>query len=153
MNEPSSLPAIETLLPHQAPMLLLDRLCAADAQQARCETRIGARHALLLDGEGNLPGWVGIELMAQTIAAWAGMQGRLRGEPVRIGMLLGSRKYRCLRPAFAAGSLLTIEACCLLQDGGMASFDCRILLAGEECAQARLSTYQPSSGELSDLLA
>ena len=36
MNEPSSLPAIETLLPHQAPMLLLDRLCAADAQQARC---------------------------------------------------------------------------------------------------------------------
>ena len=75
MNEPSSLPAIETLLPHQAPMLLLDRLCAADAQQARCETRIGARHALLLDGEGNLPGWVGIELMAQTIAAWAGMQG------------------------------------------------------------------------------
>ncbi|HGY5996610.1 TPA: thioester dehydrase, partial [Aeromonas hydrophila] len=72
---------------------------------------------------------------------------------VRIGMLLGSRKYRCLRPAFAAGSLLTIEACCLLQDGGMASFDCRILLAGEECAQARLSTYQPSPGELSDLLA
>lgn len=153
MNEPSSLPAIETLLPHQAPMLLLDRLCAADAQQARCETRIGARHTLLLDSEGNLPGWVGIELMAQTIAAWAGMQGRLRGEPVRIGMLLGSRKYRCLHPAFAAGSLLTIEACCLLQDGGMASFDCRILLEGEECAQARLSTYQPSPGELSDLLA
>ena len=61
MNEPSSLPAIETLLPHQAPMLLLDRLCAVDASRACCETRVGARHALLLDGEGNLPGWVGIE--------------------------------------------------------------------------------------------
>ncbi|WP_421280556.1 thioester dehydrase [Aeromonas taiwanensis] len=153
MNDPLSLPAIETLLPHQAPMLLLDRLCAVDAQRVRCETRIGARHALLLDGEGRLPAWVGIELMAQTIAAWAGMQGRLRGEPVRIGMLLGTRKYRCQPEGFAPGTLLTIEACCLLQDGGMASFDCRILLDGEECAQARLSTYQPGPGELSDLLA
>jgi predicted hotdog family 3-hydroxylacyl-ACP dehydratase len=108
---------------------------------------------LLLDGEGSLPGWVGIELMAQTIAAWAGMQGRLRGEPVRIGMLLGTRKYRCQPTSFAAGALLTIEASCLLQDGGMASFECRILQDGRECATARLSTYQPAPGELSDLLA
>lgn len=153
MNEITPLPAIDTLLPHQAPMLLLDRLCAVDASRACCETRVGARHALLLDGEGSLPGWVGIELMAQTIAAWAGMQGRLRGEPVRIGMLLGTRKYRCQPTSFAAGALLTIEASCLLQDGGMASFECRILQDGRECATARLSTYQPAPGELSDLLA
>ncbi|MBP8188799.1 MAG: hotdog family protein [Aeromonas sp.] len=153
MNEITPLPAIDTLLPHQAPMLLLDRLCAVGASRARCETRVGARHALLLDGEGNLPGWVGIELMAQTIAAWAGMQGRLRGEPVRIGMLLGTRKYRCQPTSFAVGALLTIEASCLLQDGGMASFECRILQDGRECATARLSTYQPAPGELSDLLA
>ena len=144
---------IAELLPHQAPMLLLDRLLDYQGARVRCETRIGERHGLLLDERGNLPAWVGLELMAQTIAAWAGMQGRLRGEPVRIGMLLGTRKYRCQPEGFAPGTLLTIEACCLLQDGGMASFDCRILLDGEECAQARLSTYQPGPGELSDLLA
>lgn len=153
MNERIPLPAIEALLPHQAPMLLLDHICTVDASQVRCETRVGPRHALLLDGEGHLPAWAGIELMAQTIAAWAGKQGRLRGEPVRIGMLLGTRKYRCQPARFAAGALLTIEASCLLQDGGMASFECRILQDGQECATARLSTYQPAPGELSDLLA
>ena len=143
---------IAELIPHAADMILIDEVVRFGAEDI--ETRLTVRPGGLFNqADGSLPAWVGIELMAQTIAAWAGMQGRLRGEPVRIGMLLGSRKYRCLRPAFAAGSLLTIEACCLLQDGGMASFDCRILLEGEECAQARLSTYQPSPGELSDLLA
>ena len=148
-----SYPPIASLVPHAAPMLLLERLCAATATTARCEVRVGEALALFLDADGALPGWVGIELMAQTIAAWAGMQGRLRGEPVRIGMLLGTRKYRCQPTSFAAGALLTIEASCLLQDGGMASFECRILQDGRECATARLSTYQPAPGELSDLLA
>jgi len=105
MNERIPLPAIEALLPHQAPMLLLDHICTVDASQVRCETRVGPRHALLLDGEGNLPAWAGIELMAQTIAAWAGMQGRLRGEPVRIGMLLAAACCKTAAwPVLNAGS-------------------------------------------------
>ena len=145
--------AIAELLPHQAPMLLLDRLLDYRGQRVRCETRVGARHGLLIDEQGNLPAWVGLELMAQTIAAWAGMRGRERGEPVRIGMLLGSRQYRCQVPAFAAGELLVIEAECLLEDGGMASFECRILRGDEPCAEARLSTYLPGDAELAELLA
>ena len=97
---------IAELLPHQAPMLLLDRLL--DYQGARVlETRIGERHGLLLDERGNLPAWVGLELMAQTIAAWAGMRPG-RGEPVRIGMLLGSRSTsvgcRASRPVSGSSS-------------------------------------------------
>ncbi|BEE16527.1 thioester dehydrase [Aeromonas enteropelogenes] len=145
-------PPIEQLLPHQAPMLLLDRVTAFAAQSISCETRVGERHALLLDAQGNLPGWCGIELMAQAIAAWAGLQAHQLREPVRIGMLLGTRKYESQLPTFAAGSLLRIEAHCLLQDAGMASFECRILQGETLCAKARLSTYQPTTAQLSDLL-
>ncbi|EOD56385.1 ApeP family dehydratase [Aeromonas molluscorum] len=143
---------IAELLPHQAPMLLLDRLLDYQGARVRCETRVGVQHALLLDEQGNLPAWVGIELMAQTIAAWAGMRGRERDEPVRIGMLLGSRQYQSQVSAFAAGQRLIIEAECLLEDGGMASFECRILSGDRPCAEARLSTYLPSEGELATLL-
>ena len=143
---------IAELLPHQAPMLLLDRLLEYQGARVRCETRVGVQHALLLDEQGNLPAWVGIELMAQTIAAWAGMRGRERDEPVRIGMLLGSRQYQSQVAAFAAGQRLIIEAECLLEDGGMASFECRILSGDRPCAEARLSTYLPSEGELATLL-
>lgn len=143
---------IAELLPHQAPMLLLDRLLDYQGARVRCETRVGARHELLLDEQGKLPAWVGLELMAQTIAAWAGMRGRERGAPVRIGMLLGSRQYQSQVPSFEAGERLVIEAECLLEDGGMASFECRILRGDLPCAEARLSTYLPSDEELLTLL-
>ncbi|SIQ36630.1 Predicted 3-hydroxylacyl-ACP dehydratase, HotDog domain [Aeromonas sp. RU39B] len=145
-------PAIETLVPHRAPMLLLERVVDSGEQWICCDTVVGPRQGLLLDAQGNLPGWCGIELMAQTIAAWAGLQGHARGEPARIGMLLGARKYDSQRPVFAAGERLLIEARCLLQDGGMASFECVIRQEGQECARARLSTYQPDESQLSDLL-
>ena len=145
-------PAIETLVPHRAPMLLLERVVDSGEQWISCDTVVGPQQGLLLDAQGNLPGWCGIELMAQTIAAWAGLQAHGRGEPARIGMLLGTRKYDSQQPVFAAGSRLLIEARCLLQDGGMASFECVIRQGDQECARARLSTYQPDESQLSDLL-
>ena len=151
MNELVPLPAIDTLLPHQAPMLLLDRLCTVDASRVCCETRVGTRHALLLDGEGSLPAWVGIELMAQTIAAWAGYQGWLRGEKPRLGMLLGSRNYSATCPDFAFGSELEIEVEQLMTDAGLSSFQCMIRCGGPVVAEARLSTLQPSAAQLQQL--
>ena len=43
-----SYPAIASLVPHAAPMLLLDRLCEATATTARCEVRVGETLALFL---------------------------------------------------------------------------------------------------------
>ena len=70
----------------------------------------------------------------------------------RQALLLGTRKYQSQLPVFAASSLLRIEAHCLLQDAGMASFECSIWLRDRECARARLSTYQPTEAQLTDLL-
>ena len=147
-----SYPAIASLVPHAAPMLLLDRLCAATATTARCEVRVGETLALFLRDDGALPGWVGIELMAQTVAAWSGYQGHLRQEEPQIGLLLGARKYQCHLARLPAGSLLTIDCEQLLQDGALASFQCYLRCDGELVAEARLSTIQPDAEQLETLL-
>ena len=41
--------------------------------------------------DGQVPAWVGIEYMAQAIAAWAGCRARAAGKPPQLGFLLGSR--------------------------------------------------------------
>ena len=147
-----SYPAIASLVPHATPMLLLDRLCAATATTARCEVRVGETLALFLRDDGALPGWVGIELMAQTVAAWSGYQGHLRQEEPQIGLLLGARKYQCHLARLPAGSLLTIDCEQLLQDGALASFQCYLRCDGELVAEARLSTIQPDAEQLETLL-
>jgi predicted hotdog family 3-hydroxylacyl-ACP dehydratase len=147
-----SYPAIASLVPHAAPMLLLDRLCEATATTARCEVRVGETLALFLRDDGALPGWVGIELMAQTVAAWSGYQGHLRQEEPQIGLLLGARKYQCHLARLPAGSLLTIDCEQLLQDGALASFQCYLRCDGELVAEARLSTIQPDAEQLETLL-
>ena len=147
-----SYPPITSLVPHAAPMLLLERLCAATATTARCEVRVGETLALFLRDDGALPGWVGIELMAQTVAAWSGYQGHLRQEEPQIGLLLGARKYQCHLARLPAGSLLTIDCEQLLQDGALASFQCYLRCDGELVAEARLSTIQPDAEQLETLL-
>ena len=147
-----SYPAIASLVPHAAPMLLLDRLCEATATTARCEVRVGETLALFLREDGALPGWVGIELMAQTVAAWSGYQGHQRQEEPQIGLLLGARKYQCHLARLPAGSLLTIDCEQLLQDGALASFQCYLRCDGELVAEARLSTIQPDAEQLETLL-
>ena len=147
-----SYPAIASLVPHAAPMLLLDRLCEATATTARCEVRVGETLALFLRDDGALPGWVGIELMAQMVAAWSGYQGHQRQEEPQIGLLLGARKYQCHLARLPAGSLLTIDCEQLLQDGALASFQCYLRCDGELVAEARLSTIQPDAEQLETLL-
>ena len=147
-----SYPPIASLVPHAAPMLLLDRLGEATATTARCEVRVGATLALFLREDGALPGWVGIELMAQTVAAWSGYQGHQRQEEPQIGLLLGARKYQCHLARLPAGSLLTIDCEQLLQDGALASFQCYLRCDGELVAEARLSTIQPDAEQLETLL-
>ena len=147
-----SYPEIAALLPHDAPMRLIDTLLAADATSARCAVRVGEGLALFLTPEGRLPAWVGIELMAQTIAAWAGYQGWLRAEPPRMGMLLGSRLYKCAESSFMAGWELEVSVEQLVSDGGLSSFQC--LIQGERglLAEARVSTLQPDEARLQQLL-
>ncbi|MBN3729222.1 ApeP family dehydratase, partial [Burkholderia sp. Ac-20379] len=60
------------VLPHRGTMLLLDAIvaCTQEAVEAHASVRPDAWYA---DAGGAMPAWIGIELMAQAIAAHVGL--------------------------------------------------------------------------------
>ncbi|MBP0597849.1 hotdog family protein [Herbaspirillum sp. LeCh32-8] len=135
---------IEQLLPHAAPMILIDRVTAVDADALEADVQI--RPESLFNSGAGVGSWVGVEYMAQAIAAWAGYHARQRGEDVKIGFLLGSRRYECAVPEFANGTRLKVTVKLLLQaENGLGSFDCAIIDAAtrQELARANVSVFQP----------
>jgi predicted hotdog family 3-hydroxylacyl-ACP dehydratase len=82
--------------------------------------------------------------MAQAIGAWAGYTGQLRGEPVKLGFLLGTRRYECSRPAFALGSVLEVRIQRVFQnENGLGSFECYIDDEEGRIASASVTVFQP----------
>lgn len=143
-------PAISTLLPHAAPMVLLDRVLSADDESLCAEVAIRAE-TLFCDGRG-VGAWVGVEYMAQAIAAHAGYGAQQRGDPVKVGFLLGARRYECTRPHFAVGSVLHVHVKRTLQsDNGLGAFECRINDAddplGTAAATATITVFQPHNAQ------
>ncbi|EUB84258.1 hotdog family protein [Pseudomonas koreensis] len=130
------------LLPHAGDMILIDRILSFDEEQIH--TRLTVKPDGLFNlPDGSLPAWVGVELMAQSVAAFAGCHARQKGNPVELGFLLGTRKFECNVEAFAAGSELTIHGIRSLEDdNGMGVFECHIHGPGIE-ASARLNVFRP----------
>ena len=133
---------VADVVPHAGRMSLLTRIVARDAESLQAQVLIQADD-LFLDALGpgsGVGGWVGIEYMAQAVAAWAGSQ---LGE-AKIGFLLGSRRYQCSRAAFVPGELLDVFVRREFQaDNGLGQFDCRIEIAGEAVATAQLTVFGP----------
>jgi predicted hotdog family 3-hydroxylacyl-ACP dehydratase len=149
------IPPIASLVPHSASMLLLDRVVAADADSLQAEVGI-TEQTLFADANG-VGSWIGVEYMAQAVAAFAGLAAYNAGaganaaaaagaplNPVKIGFLLGSRRYTASRGHFALGSTLQIHVLKLLQaENGLGSFDCFIADGEERIASATLTVFQP----------
>jgi predicted hotdog family 3-hydroxylacyl-ACP dehydratase len=133
---------VAELLPHAGDMILLDAVEAFDADSIDAQLQVKPAGQLNLP-DGSLPAWVGIEIMAQTVAAFAGCQARKAGLPVELGFLLGTRRFECNVERFPAGSLLRIHALRSLQDdNGMGVFECHLNGPGIH-AEARLNVFRP----------
>ena len=61
---------IEAVVPHRGRMRMVDQLLANDPDSVTVSAEIRPDN-LFADAQG-VPAWVGIEYMAQAIAAWAG---------------------------------------------------------------------------------
>lgn len=138
-----SLWPIAELLPHSGNMVLLDEVLEFSADTVR--TRLCVRPGGLFNQpDGSLPAWLAIELMAQSVAAFAGCHARQAGLPVKLGFLLGTRSFSCNVERFPLGCELQIEAHCSLQDdSGMGVFECR-LSGAQILAEARLNVFCPA---------
>ena len=136
---------IGELLPHGPAMTVIDRLVEYDPKRSVGTVTI-ERTSPFFVGTG-VPAWIGIEYMAQTIAAHAGYEARQRGEPPAIGFLLGTRAYRNELAEFPLRSTLTITVEPLVADAGFGAFQCTIA-TDRIVATAVVNTYQPAAHEL-----
>lgn len=134
--------AIEEVVPHRQDMCLLQRILRWDQDSIEAELVVPGTGLFIENGE--MPAWIGIEYMAQAIAAWSGCRARAAGAAPQLGFLLGSRRYSSLRSGFPSGTRLRVQARReLLGDNGLGLFACRILAGEEEWAVANVSVYEP----------
>lgn len=141
-----SMPPIEELLPHRPPMILLSALVHYDAESVSALTHIGASSPFFDTDLDAVPAYIGIEYMAQTVAAWGGAKARDGGGSVKLGFLLGTRRYQPQVQTFPRGAELLIEAHEVMRDdSGLGIYQCSIHCQGELWVQARLNVFQPDT--------
>ncbi|MBW8309804.1 MAG: hypothetical protein K0M45_09285 [Candidatus Paracaedibacteraceae bacterium] len=134
------------VLPHKAPMILLDKIIEFRENLIHVSVTITQESLFLANDK--VPAYVGLEYMAQAIAAWNGIVSRHSSTfPPRIGFLLGTRNLKLHSPAFSIGTKLDIFGTCNYTDGEMGSFDCWIDHEGTQVASATLTVFQPHSLE------
>src|SRR3954468_20060608 len=125
--QPSNPGRIEALIPHRGAMRLLDRVLEVDDDRVLAEVDVPFDGLFVRDGA--VPAWIGIEYMAQAVAACAGMRARqsggaprggLRargGGAPRAGLRPGRRRYEAHCDGFASGARLQVEARCEIMGG------------------------------------
>jgi len=130
-------------VPHQLDALLLDEVTrvASQALEARMVVR---RDTAFSDAAGNLPSWVGPEIMAQAVAALSGRRSLARtGRPAEIGLLLGVRSYVAPHGDFLCGEELHVAVTESSEEAGWAVFDCTISGSNGLLASGTLTVFQP----------
>jgi predicted hotdog family 3-hydroxylacyl-ACP dehydratase len=133
---------IRQFVPHAGLMCLLDRLLASGDTWLEAEVTIRP-DSLFCNGEC-VGAWVGIEYMAQAIAAFGGVRARSQNQAVKIGFLVGTRKYQSEWPVFPVGSQLRIRVEQeYAADNGLSVFQCRLHCAQAEVASAAITVFQP----------
>ena len=141
------IPAVE-VVPHKPPMSLLRHVLSHNADVTVCDVHI-AKDSLFFS-DGRVEAWVGLEYMAQAVAAHAGVDARKRGKPAAIGFLLGTRRADFFSAGFTPGQTLLVEVRHVWGEGELFCFDCSIKDAagGRVLAVAQLNVYRPKDVDL-----
>ena len=132
---------------HRKPMLLLDTVVMCAGDKMECEWQVSAEDVFVVPGRG-VPAYIGVEYMAQCVAALGGARARLEGFGPPLGFLLGTRHFTATRSHFELGMRYVASCTELVRDAnGMGSYDCSIKHGDEVLAMARLSVFEKERGE------
>ena len=137
--------SVAELVPHSGKMSLLTGILDYGDDWLQAEVEI-TRESMFADAQG-VPAWIGLEYMAQAIAAYSGLQERLHGGKPKIGFLLGSRKYLCNAERFQIGQKLRLKVYPeILGDNGLNVFKCELQGEGIS-ASALVNVFQPDDAD------
>lgn len=127
-------------------MVLIDEIKTSDDVSIQTEVTIRP-DSLFQNEEGNVPAWIGIEYMAQSIAAYAGAKHVRHHEIIKPGFLVGTRTYDAFTDYFMQGKTYLINANLLFVDEGLGSFECHIneKESGQKCCSAKINVYEPEN--------
>ena len=133
-------PSIDKLVLHRAPMLLLDRVEDDGHLTTTCGLTI--RQDSTFVENGAVPSCVALEYMAQCAATHAGLRGVRKGEPPRVGYLIGARDVEFLVDEFRVGERIRVVVSHVWGDDELGQFEARVESNGRYVAGALLSVYQ-----------
>lgn len=135
---------VADFMPHAPPMVLLDRVVSIGDEYFEAELVLRP-DSLFCDGEA-VDAWVGIEYMAQAVAAFAGAEAVAAGRPVKTGFLLGTRSYACRAPRFPVGAVVRVGVKKVLHGtpGSVSVVECSLREkdAAEPWVTAQLTVYE-----------
>jgi predicted hotdog family 3-hydroxylacyl-ACP dehydratase len=137
--------SVAELVPHSGKMSLLTAILDYGDDWLEAEVEI-TRDSMFADAHG-VPAWIGVEYLAQTIAAYSGLQERLKGGKPKIGFLLGTRKYLCNAERFAIGQKLRLKVTPEVEGAnGLNVFNCDLQGQGTH-ASALINVFQPEDAD------
>lgn len=141
---------LQVIIPHQPPMRLIDELLFANSDTVKCRLTIREDNIFYDPVINGVYAWIGIEIMAQAVAAYAGA-GK-PGHAPKIGFLLSVRKYSHQRKYFELGDELIISAQKDFLHENIGVFSCEIRVAGELAVSAILNIIEPPADKVEGIL-
>ena len=102
-------PAIEELIPHRGPVVLLDRILRHDSTSTDAQVSVADQRWLKRD-DGSVASWLAVEYMAQCVAAHEGLIALEEGRPPPSGFLVGVTGLRLEAFEFASDARLRVSS-------------------------------------------
>jgi predicted hotdog family 3-hydroxylacyl-ACP dehydratase len=126
-------------------MILLDRV--GELFSDGLQTFVDITEQSLFCETSGIPSYVGLEYMAQTVAAYAGYRALENSEKVKEGFLLGTREVVFAQAYFSIGSQLSISCHDFMSNHEMGVFDCEIrdLQQKTLLGSCKLNVFQPEN--------
>ena len=144
-DEHPQFPPVSELVPHAAPMILVDRLVAWSAERAHVQALVRAGGPFVV--EGRVPGTILLEYMAQAIAVANGWRQRIHHLAPGAGLLLGTRELELAVDDVGVGDHLDIHIEREFDDGKLARYACRVEAGGHRIAEATINVIATTPEE------
>lgn len=139
---------VEDLLPHSGDMVLLDRILDYGEDFAVSQVTVSDQSLFYEAQIDGIHSSIGLEWMAQTIAAMAGIVALQKNKQVQVGFLLGTRRYLPSQIVFGTNMVYVIKVKQLYHEAnGLGAFDCLIEQDGQLIAEAKLNVFAPDNAE------
>lgn len=143
MTASNEMPKFADLVPHSGDMVLLDRVVEKTNDTISCALCLQPESRFVR--EGRVRPLVGLEYMAQAVAAYAGWSDLVDGDNPEIGFLIGVRNFVSTTPWLSCDTHYLVEAKHVWGSDRLGSFETRITHEGAPIIEAKMTLYR---GEL-----